>query len=150
MLSLTTMYTAVYLLSFALLLNFHFCFKKYFKKYFFIVQYSSPLLLAHNQYLSYLPSICHKLCWDFLRHVFSFNTKFFLWLLFNLLHLAYLCVITKNNNFFNSVNLSFTWALSIQFSSYFLLNNVILFDLVLNFENSNYVPNFKSHNIYIY
>ena len=36
--------------------------------------------------------------------------------------------------FLNSVNLSFTWALSIQFSSYFLINNVIIFDLVLNFE----------------
>ena len=150
MLSLTTMYTAVYLLSFALLLNFHFYFLFYVKKYFFIVQYSSPLLLAHNQYLSYLSSICHKLYWDFLRPVFSFNTKFFLWLLFHFLHLAYLCVITNNNNFFNLVNLSFTSALSIQFSSYFLINNVILFALVLNFENSNNVPNFRSHNIYIY
>ena len=26
------------------------------------------------------------------------------------------------------------WALSKQFSSYFLINNVIIFDLVLNFE----------------
>ena len=44
-------------------------------------------------------------------------------------------IITKKNIFFlNSVNLSFTWALSIQFSSYFLIDNVILFDLVLNFE----------------
>ena len=29
--------------------------------------------------------------------------------------------------------LSFTWTLSIQFSSYFVINNVMLFDLVLNF-----------------
>ena len=44
-------------------------------------------------------------------------------------------IITKKNIFFlNSVNLSFTWALSIQFSSYFLINNFMLFDLALNFE----------------
>ena len=36
--------------------------------------------------------------------------------------------------FFNSANLSFTWVLSIQFSSYFVINNVMLFDLVLNFK----------------
>ena len=36
--------------------------------------------------------------------------------------------------FFNSVNLSFAWALSIQFSSYFfLINNDMLFELVFNF-----------------
>ena len=56
----------------------------------------------------------------------------FLWLLFHFSHLTYLCIITKNN-FLNSVNLLFTWALSIQFSSYFSIN-VMLFDLVLNFE----------------
>ena len=40
----------------------------------------------------------------------------------------------KKQFFLNSVNLSFTWALSIQFSYYFLIRNVMLFDLVLNFE----------------
>ena len=66
----------------------------------------------------------------------------FLWLLFHFSHLTYLCIITKNN-FLNSVNLLFTWALSIQFSSYFSIN-VMLFDL----WNANYVPNFRTRIIF--
>ena len=118
------MYTAVYLLSFAVFLF-------YFKKDFL---HNIPLLfnfmLAHNQYL---PSF-NKLYWDFLRHFFSFNTKFFY-----LSHLAnlpmyhykiYLLFIY----FRTHLIFPFTWALSIHFSSYFLINNAIIFYLVLNFE----------------
>ena len=49
-----------------------------------------------------------------------------------------LCIITKKKEKkLNSVNLSFIWALSMEFSSYFLINNVMLFDLVLNFETQS-------------
>ena len=50
-----------------------------------------------------------------------------------------LCIITKKKRKkkLNKVNLSFIWALSMEFSSYFLINNVMLFDLVLNFETQS-------------
>ena len=88
-------------------------------------------MLAHNQYL---PSF-NKFYWDFLRHFFSFNTKFF-----HLSHLANLStIITKFIYLFlfklsHQLIFPLTWVLSIQFLSYFLINNVIIFDLVLNFE----------------
>ena len=120
------MYTAVYLLSFAVFLF-------YFKKDFL---HNIPLLFNFSsQSISKVPSF-NKLYWDFLRHfLFSFNTEFF-----HLSHLANLplCIITKFTYLFFSTQLIFLslrlWALSIQFSSYFLINNVIIFDLVLNFE----------------
>ena len=89
---------------------------------------SSLSLLKINIYLLL---ICHKLYWGFLRHFFSFNTK-----LFHHSHLANLPMYHYKIYFYllNSVNLSFTLALPIKFSSYFLINNVILFDHVLNFE----------------
>ena len=131
-----------------LLLNFHFYFLFFLRKT--SCEHSSPLSASSQSIssISYLLSFCHKICWDFLQHLFSFNTEFFLWLLLHRSHLTYLCIITKNINIFlNSVNLLFTWALSIQYSSYFLINNVMFFDLVLNFETQT-VPNFRTHIIF--
>ena len=51
--------------------------------------------------------------------------------------------------FFNSINRSFTWAPSIQFSSDFLVNNVMLFDFVFTFKPRTLVQNFKTYSIYI-
>ena len=92
----------------------------------------------------------HKIC--ILLSLFPYNfffipfffTKFFLCLL---LHLSDLSITAYF--FFNSINLSFTWALSIQFSSYFVINNVILFDFVLTFKTRTIVPNFRTFSIYI-
>ena len=51
--------------------------------------------------------------------------------------------------FLNSINRSFTWAPSIQFSSDFLINNVMLFDFVFTFKPRTLVQNFKTYSIYI-
>ena len=51
--------------------------------------------------------------------------------------------------FFNSINRSFTWAPSIQFSSDFVINNVMLFDLAFTFKPRTLVQNFKTYSIYI-
>ena len=81
------------------------------------------MLFVRVHKISILSSLCPN------NFFFFFCTKFLLWLLF---HLSDLCIITTF--FFKSINLSFTWALSIQFSSYFIINNIMLFDLVLNFK----------------
>ena len=51
--------------------------------------------------------------------------------------------------FLNSINLSFTWALSIQFSSYFVINNAMLFDFFLTFKTRTIVSNVRTYSIYI-
>ena len=58
-----------------------------------------------------------------------------------------LCIIATF--FLNSVNRSFTWASSIQFSSYFVINNFMLFDFVFTFKPRTLVQNFKTYSIYI-
>ena len=109
-----------------LLLNFQFSCLFYFKKDFV---HNIPLLFCLLP-INILPSFNLSQ----ISLGFSFNTKFFLWLLCHLSHLTYLCIVTNFFFLLNSVNLSFTYALSVQFSSYSLINNVILFDLVLKFE----------------
>ena len=76
-----------------LLLNFHFYFLFYFKKN-SLHNISLFFLLAQNQYLPSF-NLLPTLLGFFLRHFFSFNTKFFLWILFHLSYLTYLCIITK-------------------------------------------------------
>ena len=63
----------------------------------------------------------------------------FLWLLF---HLSDLYIITTI--FFNSVNPSFTYyGFSIPFSSYFVINNSMPFDFVLNFKTRTMSQNLE-------
>ena len=43
--------------------------------------------------------------------------------------------------FFNRIKFSFTWALSLQFSSYFVINNVMPYDFVFTLKTLTIVPN---------
>ena len=97
------------------------------------------MLFVNVHKISILLSLCPNI------FCFSFFTKFFLWLLFHLSDLY----ITAFFFLFNSINLWFTWALSRQFSSYFVINNVILFDFVWTFQIFTVVPNFTAYHIYI-
>ena len=97
------------------------------------------MLFVNDHKISIIPTLCPN-------KFFVFFTKFFLWLLF---HLSDLCIITFFFFFLNSINLSFTWALSIQFSSYFVINNAMLFDFFLTFKTRTIVSNVRTYSIYI-
>ena len=80
-----------------LLLNFHFYFLFYYKKDFcscttFLSFFFC--LLTINIVPSF--NLSQTLLGFSQTLFFSFNTKFFLWLLFHLSHLIYLCIITKS------------------------------------------------------
>ena len=105
--------------------------------FFFLVFFL--VLFVNDHKISIIPTLCPN-------KFFVFFTKFFLWLLF---HLSDLSIITFLFFFLNSINLSFTRALSIQFSSYFVINNAMLFDFVLTFKTRTIVSNVRTYSIYI-
>ena len=84
------------------------------------------LMLFDNVHkISIVPSLC--------PHFFFFFSTNFSHGYFSTFHLD-LC-------FFNRIKFSFTWALSLQFSSYFVINNVMPYDFVFTLKTLTIVPN---------
>ena len=93
-------------------------------------------LLMFTRFQFYFPFVLTFLL--FLLH------KFFPMVTFPHFRLVYHSIVFL----FNSINLLFTWARSIQFSSYFVIN-VMLFDFALTCQIFTVVPNFRTYRIYI-
>ena len=105
--------------------------------FFFLSCFSLMLFIRFQSYLPFLLTISF--------FFFLFTTKLSHGYFSNFY--SDLCIIATF--FLNSVNRSFTWASSIQFSSYFVINNFMLFDFVFTFKPRTLVQNFKTYSIYI-
>ena len=77
-------------------------------------------------------SIVPSLCPHFFFFFFLFSTNF---------SHGYFSTFHLDLCFFNRIKFSFTWALSLQFSSYFVINNVMPYDFVFTLKTLTIVPN---------
>ena len=99
---------------------------------------SSFFFLFSSFFLSFFSFLVFFLCCLLVFIRFQFYLPFMLTIFFSSINFSYGYFSTfqtyvSSQQFFNSINLSFIWVLSIQFSSYFVIN-VMLFDLVSNFK----------------
>ena len=88
-------------------------------------------------------SIQYSLCPNSFFFSFFFLHKMFPMLTFPPFKLMF------HSIFFNSINLSFTSAVSIQFLSYSVIHNVIFLDIVLTIKTRTAIPNFRTDRIYV-
>ena len=113
----------------------------FFSFYFFLSCFFFLMLFVNVHKISILFSFCPKNFFFF----FFLSLKNFSYGYFS----TFWTYVPSQHFFLNSINISLTWALSIQFSSYFVIKNLMFFDFLLSFKTCTIVPNFRTYSIYI-